>query len=477
LELPEYNFVVSLLEKGIGIHHSGMLAILREIVELMISKKYIKFLFATESFAIGLDCPIKTAVFLGLTKFDGSSERHLMAHEYTQMAGRAGRRGIDTIGHVVHCNNLFHLPSATDYKSILGGKPQKLVSKFRISYPLVLSLLKNGKNSITDITDFIRQSMSNGEILEDTESQKRVLHEFSEKYAKSEQVIQALTTSKETCEQYITAEDGLKTAVNKKRKEFERALESLSFDHRFIKSDVLKLRAHNRLKSEYESEYEFLTVLERHIENQTDKICDVLISRGFILAEETEKTLSLSPLGKIASNIAEIHPLIAAQYMDKYDYFADFTVEQIIGLLACFTDVKVNEDQRNWNLTSDDPVMKSRFQKLVSMYKEYEILEEEYKMNTGIDYLNALNYDMPDFAMEWALCESEKQCKCFIQSRLAERGISIGDFTKAVMKISTISKEWISMCEEQGKIECMHKLSQIDAKILKYITTSQSLYV
>ena len=95
LELPEYDTWVSLLEKGIGIHHSGMIPILREIVEIMISKKNIKLLFATESFAIGLDCPIKTAVFSGITKFDGRSERLLLAHEYTQMAGRAGRRGID----------------------------------------------------------------------------------------------------------------------------------------------------------------------------------------------------------------------------------------------------------------------------------------------------------------------------------------------------------------------------------------------
>jgi len=72
MKTDEYIELVSLLEKGIGIHHSGMLPILREIVEMMISKKYIKVLFATESFAIGLDCPIKTAIFSGLTKFDGT---------------------------------------------------------------------------------------------------------------------------------------------------------------------------------------------------------------------------------------------------------------------------------------------------------------------------------------------------------------------------------------------------------------------
>ena len=71
LHLPEYQNLVSLLEKGVGIHHSGMIPVLREIVELMISKKYIKLLFATESFAIGLDCPIKTAILTSVTKFDG----------------------------------------------------------------------------------------------------------------------------------------------------------------------------------------------------------------------------------------------------------------------------------------------------------------------------------------------------------------------------------------------------------------------
>ena len=146
LELPEYNRLVSLLEKGIGIHHSGMIPILREIVELMISKRYIKLLFATESFAIGLDCPIKTAIFTSLTKFDGHTQRFLLAHEYTQMAGRAGRRGIDTVGHVVHCNNLFDTPMLSDYKLILGGKPQQLVSKYHISYSLILNLIKNGQN-------------------------------------------------------------------------------------------------------------------------------------------------------------------------------------------------------------------------------------------------------------------------------------------------------------------------------------------
>ena len=119
MRLPEYDELTKLLEKGIGIHHSGMILVFREIVEKMISKGAVKLLFATESFAIGLDCPIRTAVFTSLTKFDGHNMRYLLPHEYSQAAGRAGRRGLDTIGHVVHCNNMFDLPSSNEYKDIL----------------------------------------------------------------------------------------------------------------------------------------------------------------------------------------------------------------------------------------------------------------------------------------------------------------------------------------------------------------------
>ena len=76
-----------------------------------------------------------------------------------QMAGRAGRRGIDKIGHVVHCNNLFNIPSKTNIKKILNGNPQKLVSKFYISYSLVLNVLKNGECKKENISEFCKKSM------------------------------------------------------------------------------------------------------------------------------------------------------------------------------------------------------------------------------------------------------------------------------------------------------------------------------
>ena len=84
---------------------------------------------------------------------------------------------------------------------------------------------------------------------------------------------------------------------------------------------------------------------------------------------------------------------------------------------------------------------------------------------------------MPDLATGWCKCETELECKIYIQNNVAEKGISVGDFTKALLKVSTIARELSVVAESFGQVECLHKLSHVDSKILKYVTTAQSLYV
>jgi antiviral helicase SKI2 len=83
----------------------------------------------------------------------------LEPHLYAQCSGRAGRRGIDVIGNVIHCNNLFDIPSNTTYREILCGKPQKLISKFRISFSVILNVMKSGSEKMEDFINFVEKSM------------------------------------------------------------------------------------------------------------------------------------------------------------------------------------------------------------------------------------------------------------------------------------------------------------------------------
>jgi superfamily II DNA/RNA helicase len=507
LELPEYVDLVGLLEKGIGIHHSGMIPILREIVELLISKRYIKVLFATESFAIGLDCPIKTAIFTGLHKFDGQTERLLMSHEYTQMAGRAGRRGIDTIGHVVHCNNLFGLPTATEYRGLLGGGPQELVSKFRISYSLVLNLSKTqdplGRaaiqgmvqdpqgqdqeglgSSIGDFAKFVKQSMMYDDLQSSMRNQVLYIAKKMEERDQLAARLGSCITPIEVSRRILEIQEGIKTAVNKKRKEYEKELSKIKEEYPFYEPDLKIVQKYDAIVKEITEDQDELAFLETYVEDQVERLCLFMVDRGFFARietgeanEEPEHTrYMLTDLGKTASSIAEIHPLITAQLMHRWSYFREFTTCQIVGLMALYTDVKVLEKRSFPH--SNDSFVKGCVQEVSDLYREYEDAEGRYQLRTGIQYYEALNYDMPDLAMQWTQSSTELECKGFVQSLTYERGISVGDFTKAMLKISTISKEWIKLLDGDAEhVECLHKLSQIDGLILKYITTAQSLYV
>ena len=475
LHLPEYQNLVSLLEKGVGIHHSGMIPILREIVELMISKKYIKLLFATESFAIGLDCPIKTAVFTGVNKFDGRCERFLMSHEYTQMAGRAGRRGIDTIGHVVHCNNLFSTPSIGEYQSIMGGVPQKLVSKFCISYSLILNLLKNGQTK--DFHLFSQKSMIQSEIEKSIHNFELSTQTTLQQITEKEQFVQNARTPHDICTKYIELTHLRNTSNNKKRKNADKELFQLTDQHRYIKDDVKRVIDFNSLQEQLEIDKSSLEYTKDFIMNQTQKVCNALQTYNFINFDKNTDEYQLTELGVIASNIAEIHPLVVCKFLDKWNYFQDFTTFQVVGLFSCFTDVKVSDDVKLSVPNTTDYLLLSSIKDIDNLNKEYQSYEHDYEINSGIHYDNALQFDIIDISMKWCNCETIDECKLLIQTDLYEKSISVGDFTKAILKIATIVREWMSVFEIIGNIEALHKFNQIENLLLKYITTSQSLYV
>jgi superfamily II RNA helicase len=467
LALPEYNRLVSLLEKGIGVHHSGMIPVLREIVEFMILKKYIKLLFATESFAIGLNCPIRSAIFSSLTKFDGLRMRYLLPHEYNQAASRCGRRGLDTIGHVIHCNNLFDMPTSNEYKEILCGKPQTLVSKFRISFPVVLNLMRNNRCALSDFTEFVEKSMCKGEIAKTIVSEREYLEKTKMDIEVADRALKDIPI--DVCNRYLYLKNYIPTVSNKKRRDAEREVyEILSKNNNcMLESEQVKKR--NLLVCELENGESYIEHLETYIPRNVKTICDILVERKHI--ELNENVYRFTNRGQIAAGIAEMHPLVAS---DCFQSWSELTPKQLVGLLSCFTDVKIDQDQKASVPITTDSTLKRHINEVVNAFHLYEDLECAKKTDPAYDYSNPVIYDMTDLIMEWCDFTDDVQCKVFIQDKLL---CSVGDFTKAILKISAIVKEFIAVCEQMGMVDFQHKLSQIDGMILKYVATSQSLYL
>ncbi|CAG8821285.1 5703_t:CDS:10, partial [Gigaspora margarita] len=139
-QLPQIKFLYPYLLRGIAFHHSGLLPLLKEIVELLFQEGLIKVLFATETFAMGLNMPARTVVFTDVKKFDGELVRYITSGEYIQMSGRAGRRGIDTRGIVILMAREKMAPNAI--KEMIMGESDNLTSAFHLKYNMILNMMR-----------------------------------------------------------------------------------------------------------------------------------------------------------------------------------------------------------------------------------------------------------------------------------------------------------------------------------------------
>ena len=140
-KLPQVLRVRELLRRGLGVHHAGLLPIVKEIVEMLFCRGVIKALFSTETFAMGVNAPARSVCFQDLKKHDGVDFRTLTPGEYTQMAGRAGRRGLDSVGTVIIAA-WENFPTESQTRSLLTGRATKLTSQFRLTYGMILNLMR-----------------------------------------------------------------------------------------------------------------------------------------------------------------------------------------------------------------------------------------------------------------------------------------------------------------------------------------------
>ncbi len=143
------------LPQGIAFHHAGLLPLVKNVLEDLFAQGKIKVLYTTETFAVGINMPAKTVCFNSLRKYDGWNFRNLNTKEYFQIAGRAGRRGIDTHGYVV---SMIYRPTFKyhEVKAVTTADTEPIKSQFRLSVNTVLNLI--AQHSKEEIEHILRLS-------------------------------------------------------------------------------------------------------------------------------------------------------------------------------------------------------------------------------------------------------------------------------------------------------------------------------
>ena len=465
VQLPEYSSLVKLLEKGVAVHHAGMLKELRELIELLFEKKYIKVLFATETFAVGINMPTRTAVFTSLEKFDGKHFRLLQPSEYTQMAGRAGRRGIDIKGTVIHLNNLFSKAdiSTQDYRHILTGPPKSISSKFSIHPNLILHLIgTNNKNLVT----FVEKSMISKEIAFEKNTIESQIIEIEDKIKTKP----TLRTPEETLIKLVELSKNTDMLKPKKRKQVKREYNNIIENEKYAIQDMEKYNNYLSLREE-------LDKLRKQRENVIGWVNSTCEEQKKMLSEWefiNDKNELLIP-GKIAICFQEVFSFPFADMIAE-KLFDSYTPQEIIIAISCCTPLKLSDDNTVYSLDGAE----------ISSNAKNLVMTLERKFNKYIDLFNKnslCNVETTDFHLnlceiisKWCVSSNDIECNDVLKT-CKMYDIGLGDFVKSVLKIKNICNEIEKAATVINNVDLLSKISQIPDLILKHCVTNQSLYL
>jgi ATP-dependent RNA helicase HelY len=141
LEVLGYSDWIEGLKRGVAAHHAGMIPPFKETVEELFARGVVKVVFATETLALGINMPARTVVVESLMKFTGEKHELMTPGEYTQLSGRAGRRGIDQLGHSVVLMQRY--ASFDTITRLASTRTYPLQSSFRPSYNMAVNLVRN----------------------------------------------------------------------------------------------------------------------------------------------------------------------------------------------------------------------------------------------------------------------------------------------------------------------------------------------
>jgi antiviral helicase SKI2 len=241
-------------------------------------------------------------------------------------------------------------------------------------------------------------------------------------------------------------------------------------DYKTLKQDIRYYRNIYEKEKEINNLQQEMVYLNKFFHSGVERVLDLLREEGFV---EDKTTLTLK--GKIAAQIRETHCLVFATLLES-NKLDNFTSKQLVALFSCFTNISVQEDNKSFFPDSDDKLVNEAVKNIVELYKKYMDIELKRDINAGIEY-NVVHYDLLNYVEEWYTSTDIESCKLVLQNIGKEKGIFLGEFVKALLKINNICSEMEKIAEMTGNIFLLSKLKEIPDMTLKYVVTNQSLYV
>ena len=461
--MPQYLTIKKLLERGVCFHHSGLIPIFKEIIEIIFRLGLVKVLFATETFAVGVNMPTRTIVFTELSKTTNRGKRFLNTAEYKQMSGRAGRRGKDTKGTVIILP-LYEYPDLVDIKNVMVKTMPHIDSKFKIDYSYCLKTNNSQEN--LDTYKLFNMSLRNkshintiNQTLEEIKDLENKInnHEFN-KHKDLENDCKKL--------QKLTGKDkdndlslGFTIKLTQQMKKELTLLKNKVGNILDIYQDYeqVKTTLNNRLL-DIDYYKDFIVI-------QTEKIFKLLFNNSFVIFSDNYK---LTAKGICASMINECNGILLTDIIFS-GMLDNLNSKEIVSLMSIFLTAPRTEQDYNYvsyNLNKEYKAIKVIVDNYLQQEKDLDInIEDEEYWTITNNYI--------DICYDWV---NEKPIRIILE-QLYEMEEYEGGFVRNMLKLYNILSNLKNVAEIINKIELVVKLEDVSKMIMKDIVNINSLYL
>jgi superfamily II RNA helicase len=443
------------------------LPLLKEIVEILFSKGLVKVMFCTETFAVGINMPTKTAVFLDFHKYDNTKDglRCLYTEEYLQMAGRAGRRGLDKVGTVVY------LPQRKpaypeEVRAMMKGSTRSIQSRMDFHYDFLLKTLQSGELKWLNI---LKDSYWFKQRMDVKASLEKELRTLEEEFAKVQNGLSQVELA--DFAERVLLESKLATSVNAAKKEAQRGLDSWKNKHmgprwhdgwpKFQQCERMKKTIADKAKAVLDCD---------NVECLIEPRLQFLREGGFLKADADLMCLnsdSLTLKGILATEVNESHSLLTARLFAE-GLFNNASCIVILTVLSSFINEKLDGDCPQLHELQVDRQVKDLLTDVDILAQDFSNLERRL----GIPYDNYWTLSLSWVEPVWRWLNDENSANI-----CADYGLYEGNLLRTVLRIANVADEWISLATYCENTEMVGKMTEVKGRLLREIAVTDSLYL